>query len=672
MRYWLSWSVALGLIYTGVSAVLGDELMVQAFDVRMDHYTRTSLMKETPHWLREATENSTASYSTDPNMWNSVRVIELDDNRRIEIPRAGFLAWHLIWSLLFLLILVVDRFQSRCFCRGPRGRWVWAFARTWLAFGVMFLDLLITSFLNPSVTRFMMFVYALLIRVQFVQTIVLCFLSSAALLGAGYIGSHEFLNSISVAEFLVLNLVCLSAARQTEIHARLSLYRLWYIMVKNKGQHGGREVHENISEVELARNVLSLTELALEPILEEGPEELDTEGLPPPPDAETANRCVDETSDSTSHSGGTPYSHSVSIGSCALDPKPQAPVRRPSITLLFDRTNSGGSGASKKKSRRGSGSKKHRSGTVSPASSDSDTDNRSECGSFCSDFVMDQTRLSPWLCIDGKEVMRQYAHDDFDAINGWAEVPDVERYELRGPTYLTDGVKIPAQPSAFQVHQVRIVKTKDALLHAAEKLPSLNSFLKSHPKHFFFIYNRVVPHGRSSVMNVITLMCRRMPINEDKAFDQLFGRYVTGDDVFKNNRLKYLYKIRDAPAAVHTALRAFGKERPVIIGNKGHMDQQNFTGNNYVEVDIDTSSSWLARMVVGKINANAAKIVIEEMLVLEGQAESELPERPLAAWQWLHITPDQVLVDQENLEAPAAPGESSEGDIGVHPALTRL
>lgn len=230
MRYWLWWCVTFGLLYVAALIVFGDELIARTFDVRMDHYARSSPLTETPPWVKEAVSNATTQ--EEALMWNSVKVIQLDDQNEMMIPRAGFLAWHLMWTLDFFMILLADRFMLRC-C-SERCKKVWRFARTWIVFFVMFLDSVITAFLNPSVTRFMMFVYALLIRAQFVQTVVLVCVSSLALLSAGYIGSHGFLNSISVAEFLVLDLVCLSAARQTEIHARLSLYRLWYIMVKNK------------------------------------------------------------------------------------------------------------------------------------------------------------------------------------------------------------------------------------------------------------------------------------------------------------------------------------------------------------------------------------------------------------------------------------------------------
>merc|ERR1740130_1863327 len=127
----------------------------------MDHYARTSvIVKDEPN------SNATNVHN---DMWSGVKVIEfnaVNEEHMIEIPRAGFLAWHLLWCLLFLGILVADRFKHRLtrLCSRP----CWVYARSWIAFSVMFLDLVITSFLNPSVARFMVFVYVLLIRTQFI------------------------------------------------------------------------------------------------------------------------------------------------------------------------------------------------------------------------------------------------------------------------------------------------------------------------------------------------------------------------------------------------------------------------------------------------------------------------------------------------------------------------
>merc|ERR1719159_1937768 len=136
----------------------------------------------------------------------------------------------------------------------------WVYARNHLVFLVMFVDLVITAFINPTITRFFLFVYALLIRVSFIQTLVLIMVSSFAVLGAGYVGSNRWLNSVSVSEFVVLNVICGVAAREIEIHARLSLYRLWYINMTND---------QTPTATVTSRDLLSLKEFALPQIPED-------------------------------------------------------------------------------------------------------------------------------------------------------------------------------------------------------------------------------------------------------------------------------------------------------------------------------------------------------------------------------------------------------------------
>jgi len=226
----------------------------------------------------------------------------------------------------------------------------------------------------------------------------------------------------------------------------------------------------------------------------------------------------------------------------------------------------------------------------------------------------------------------------------WYEVPDVERYSLRGPTYLSDRRKVPASPSAFALHQARLFKTVNPLYNAAEKLPSLRAFIQAHPLHFFIVYNRIVPYKSGTIMNVISLLVRKLPKGDDPAFDRLFDAFVTGTEEFRNTRLKHLCSMRVAPSAVTGAIWLMGGEKPVIIG-KGYIEQKQYVGNNFVEIDVDVSTSRTAKMIVGKVIDNVTSVVMEEMLVLEGQSPDELPERPLAAWRWLQINVDSCIID---------------------------
>mmetsp|Transcript_31210 Transcript_31210/g.85599 ORF Transcript_31210/g.85599 Transcript_31210/m.85599 type:complete len:684 (+) Transcript_31210:57-2108(+) len=633
MSYWLWCSVLCGFFYMALLVVFGDDLIAQAFDVRMDHYTKTSLLTESPPWADEYAR--TVNSTQEADMWRSVRVIEIGNQHRIYIPRVGFLAWHLLWCTLFLAILLIDRFKHRCRCNH-----VWIYTRTWIAFSVMFLDLMITSFLNPSVTRFMVFVYALLMQVQFIQTVVLVTLSSIALLSAGYIGSHEFLNSITIAEFLILNVVCLSAARQSEMHARLSLYRLWYIMSKRdiendaKSGKGTKNCSDRESAKTIARKLLSIEEILLDAI----------------PEDRTLDDIVFDQDDIVgvySSPPGTPVSYAMSIGSA----QEATILPLPAYSRKLER----GVGPNAFKDSVGSPRNLQASASYAGAGRGPEFDYFSDAGSICSDAAQGVAPLPPWCCLEAlsgsAQSMANASRRDY-----WRSILEPSHFTLRGASYLDDKKKVTSPLSAFYVHQAHIFQTQKPLLNVAARLPSLRCFIASHPQHSFFIYNRCIPYLNDTVLNAVTLLARRIPKGEDPRFDQLFGNFCESGDAYRNARLKHLCRFEKAPQIVLNAIWMLGGEKPVIIGN-GYMDQRHHIGKNYVEVDVDISTSWMARKVVGKVLHHGAKVVMDEMIVIEGQEARELPERPIAAWRWINVDCAKTLIplDMASIESsPAA------------------
>jgi len=601
-----------GILYLAAAAAFGAEAISQVFDVRMDHYTKAAWLETNAPGL--AGVNGTVSSN---EKW--VRVISAGEHQEVQIPRYGFIIWHATWCFFFLIILLVDRFKHRLACTRT-----WVLVRPWLAFGVMFVDLVMCSFLNPSVSRFMTFVYAILVRAQFIQTLSLVFISSLAMFCAGLVGTHSFLNSVSVAEFVILNFVCLLASRQTEIHARLSLYRLWYIMTKDKESPSA--FHGDISETNIARHLLSLEELRLTPIPEHDMlqhDELENFADGDIEQGDIAAAMQEACSDDESN--GSPY---------------KSGARSPIVPGTPRSEHSGGSRSNNSIS----GRIKRVLGASKQGASTEQEDATSEVGSYISEMSLNPMNLPPWIALEGTDNFKRSETGDFEDACKWSEVTDVERYSLRGKSYITDHQKAPASTAAFSVHQARLFKTKLPLYNAAGRLPSLRAFIQSHPKQFFFVYNRIVPYKNGTIMNVVTLMVRKLPKGEDPAFDNLFDDFLTGTEEFRNSRLKHLSAMRLAPSVVSNAIWLLGGEKPVIIG-KGYMEQKQYVGKNFIEIDVDITPSRAARMVVGKVVDHAASVIMEEMLVLEGHSPEELPERPLFAWRWLKINPDACIIE---------------------------
>lgn len=206
--------------------------------------------------------------------------------------------------------------------------------------------------------------------------------------------------------------------------------------------------------------------------------------------------------------------------------------------------------------------------------------------------------------------------------------PNPDVFQLRGKNYLKDKKKFDAERAAFQLTELKVYAHTANLLHVAHRIKTLKKYLEAQPDHEFVIVNRMLP--TTPILNVIEVFRRSKESRLDETFEKLFADFKNKDDEFRNLRLKYLVKIPNASWMVRTTVGALGGFRPVIMG-KGYLKQEHFMGANYYEVDVDIGTSRVARGVTGVILPQQRKLIIDEGFVIEGQGESELPERLLCS-----------------------------------------
>jgi len=151
----------------------------------------------------------------------------------------------------------------------------------------------------------------------------------------------------------------------------------------------------------------------------------------------------------------------------------------------------------------------------------------------------------------------------------------------------------------------------------------------------------------------VNVYVRKLPKGVDGVFDELLEKYVKGDDTYRNARLKYLARVREgAPAALQRVMAWARIEKPVLMG-KGKLDQWHYSGPNYVEVDVDINSSKVAKRACGQIMAQFYKLVVDEMFVIEGQSDDELPERPLGVCRYCHVDMEsnlEIVADEDFID----------------------
>jgi len=171
-------------------------------------------------------------------------------------------------------------------------------------------------------------------------------------------------------------------------------------------------------------------------------------------------------------------------------------------------------------------------------------------------------------------------------------------FQVRGPGYLKDKVKVPSEAAAFEPVSVTAIDADRVLFNVCARLKPLKAFLAANTQESYLVTNRACPVGKGRVRNIITVARRTLPAGSDPSFDLAFSGYVAGDHDHKNLRMKYLPRLSSAPWLLLSAVNVMGGQRPVIMG-KGYLTQQHLVGENYLEVSVDISSSKVAKKIAG-------------------------------------------------------------------------
>jgi len=236
------------------------------------------------------------------------------------------------------------------------------------------------------------------------------------------------------------------------------------------------------------------------------------------------------------------------------------------------------------------------------------------------------------------------------ALNGTWHEPLARGFRVRGKNYLKDRVKLPSEQQVFSpigVHTYQKGKGEKKCSHTAS-LGGLAEHIASRPDEEFFVVGWMLP-GKgteaSPYRTAIFAFQRVMPKGADAIADNLWDIMLNGTDDQKKARFKYLPRIDVGPSMVTGSIRMMGGEKPTMLCNK--LNHRFYRGPNYLEIDIDISSSKLANMVSGLIIPNVAKLVVGHAFLIEGHTEEELPERVLAACTIQGLTIDGNVISVE-------------------------
>ncbi|KAL0432957.1 UNVERIFIED_CONTAM: protein ENHANCED DISEASE RESISTANCE 2 [Sesamum latifolium] len=232
---------------------------------------------------------------------------------------------------------------------------------------------------------------------------------------------------------------------------------------------------------------------------------------------------------------------------------------------------------------------------------------------------------------------------------GWASPPG-DVFMVRGPEYLKTKAKIPGgdyllKPLGFdwikgptKISEL-LNNPKNRVKRALE-----DEWSKGH-KPFVWAFNLQVPSkdNYSAVAYFVAV--------EPSLENSLINQFLNGDDGFRNSRLKLIANIVKGPWIVR---KAVGEQAICIIGRA--LTCKYSMGENFIEVDIDIGSSMVANAIVHLAFGYLTTLTVDLAFLIEGQTESELPERILGAVRFSEL--DAASARQLELAS-----EGSDGDL---------
>ncbi|XP_074296690.1 protein ENHANCED DISEASE RESISTANCE 2-like [Silene latifolia] len=211
---------------------------------------------------------------------------------------------------------------------------------------------------------------------------------------------------------------------------------------------------------------------------------------------------------------------------------------------------------------------------------------------------------------------------ELNGSNGWASPPG-DRFTLRSKHYMNKKTKCPAgdyllKPTAVdwlrsptKLEHV-LSRPDNRVMHVLKGYHARGQFLKS----FVFAINLQVP-GRE-YHSAVFYFSTDEPIQPGSLLD----RFINGDDAFRNSRLKMVNLIVKGPWLVK---KAVGNYSACLLGKA--LTCRYHRGPNYLEIDVDLSSSKIAGAMVHLALGYVTSVSIDMGFLVEAQSEEELPEK---------------------------------------------
>lgn len=198
-----------------------------------------------------------------------------------------------------------------------------------------------------------------------------------------------------------------------------------------------------------------------------------------------------------------------------------------------------------------------------------------------------------------------------------------EIFPVRGLDYMDDGVKVPSEDSLFSLAHVGLFEAPGKVSHLATRADMFYTKARAAgDTRFYLIVVFQVPGG-DRVHLALYYAATPAQLAADPKTHALWKRFLAGDDAYRNSRWKVIPSIAEGNWIVKKSVGT----KPALLGTKIQHDW--LVRDTYIECNVDVASSSMASVLTGMLQQYAKYLVIDLGFVLQGESETELPERCL-------------------------------------------
>jgi len=203
--------------------------------------------------------------------------------------------------------------------------------------------------------------------------------------------------------------------------------------------------------------------------------------------------------------------------------------------------------------------------------------------------------------------------------------PPSHIFKVRGPTYLTDRIKLPSEYHAMNLLGTDLIHREERIVHAGQTIAKAKlAHLKESHGEDIFLVNFQLP-GKPGHLSLLLWFGLNPRAKSDECFYPLWQEFRdTESDAFRNMRLKLMVMIPDGPFLLR---RSVPSNKPVILGKGIQIGWARADG--YLEAEVDIASSTSAEKMWGLVQSVVQSIVVDLALVIEAKEVQQLPERLL-------------------------------------------